>query len=287
MTAVSPPCAAVDCAADPAAAGTGTDRAPADSAYIRFRRPLVVLAMVRGVLGAIAIPLAPSLFRDHFILLVVLRPTKDVLLAGGFLLRDGRVGLVPLLAAAVPLCVLGVWMFYALGRGYAHELQTGHGLGRWTSRVLSPERVKTMKGLLREKRRLAILIGRLSVFPSTVLASSAGAADVRTLQFMPLDGLGAALSVAEVLIVGYVLGAQYERGSKIITVVGAVALVAGLAVAGRWLRRQARSSDGADSAGAAPRDRAPEPTGAAARDDFGVPVTGCAGDDRGRRQRLD
>jgi membrane protein DedA with SNARE-associated domain len=131
-------------------------------------------------------------------------------------------------------------MFYALGRGYAHELQTGRGLGKWTSRVLSPERMKTMKGLLREKRRLAILIGRLSVFPSTVLASSAGAADIRTAKFLPLDGLGAALSVAEVLVVGYVLGSQYERGSKILTVVGVVLLVAGLGIAGRWLRRQAR-----------------------------------------------
>jgi membrane protein DedA with SNARE-associated domain len=201
---------------------------------------LVAIAAVRGVLGIIAIPLAPALFREHFIVLVLLRPTKEVLLAGGFLLRDGSVGLLPLLAASVPLAVLGVWLFYALGRGYARELQTGKGLGRWTRRVLSPDRMKTMRGLLHEKRRMAILMGRLSVFPSSLLASSAGASDLKTHEFIPLDGVGAALSIAEVLVVGYLLGANYERGSHLITAVGAALLVAALVVVGRWLRRQAR-----------------------------------------------
>jgi len=192
------------------------------------------------VLGIIAIPLAPSLFHDHFIVLVLLRPTKDVLLAAGFLLRDGSIGLVPLLAASVPLAVLGVWMFYALGRGYAHELETGKGLGRWTSKILSPKRVKAMRGLLHEKRRLAILVGRLSVFPSTVLASCAGASEIETTGFLPLDGLGAALSIAEVLAIGYFFGAQYESGGKFITVIGVLLLVVGLVAAGRWLRQQSR-----------------------------------------------
>jgi membrane protein DedA with SNARE-associated domain len=232
MTAVTP-CRGV-------ASRTTARKSPGRTRYTRLRGPLVGLAILRGLLGLVAIPLAPALFHDHFIVLVLLRPTKEVLLAGGFLLRDGSIGLAPLLAASVPLSVLGVWMFYALGRGYAHELQTGDGLGRWTRRVLSPNRVKAMKGLLREKRRLAILVGRLSVFPSTVLASSAGASDIRTSEFIPLDGLGAVLSVAEVLTIGYLFGAQYSRGSDVITVVGVLVLFAGLVVAGRWLRRQAR-----------------------------------------------
>jgi membrane protein DedA with SNARE-associated domain len=97
-----------------------------------------------------------------------------------------------------------------------------------------------MRGLLHEKRRMAILVGRLSVFPSSVLASSAGASDVKTSEFIPLDALGAALSVAEVLVVGYLLGANYQRGSRFITVAGVVVLVAALVVMGRWLRKQAR-----------------------------------------------
>src|SRR6186997_632418 len=85
---------------------------------------LVTLTLVRAVIAVVAIPLAPWLYRDHYIVLLLLRPTKDVLLLGGFLLRDGSVGLVPVLAAVVPLALFGVWIFYALGRAYSDELQS-------------------------------------------------------------------------------------------------------------------------------------------------------------------
>jgi membrane protein DedA with SNARE-associated domain len=203
----------------------------------RLRAPLLVLAGVRGVIGIVAIPLAPALYRDHFVLLVLLRPTKDVLLFGGFLLRDGQVGLLPVLLAAVPLAVFGVWHFFALGRAYARELDARGGLPKWARRVLPPERIASMRKLLDSNRRMAILVGRLSVFPSTMLASAAGAAKIKPSEFLPLDGLGAVLSIAEVLIVGYALGSAYQSGSRIITAVGVVVLAGALVVLGRWLRR--------------------------------------------------
>ena len=43
------------------------------------------------MLGIVAILLAPALFDDHFVVLVLLRPTKEVLLAGGFFLRQDDV----------------------------------------------------------------------------------------------------------------------------------------------------------------------------------------------------
>src|SRR5690242_20240074 len=91
---------------------------------VSVSRPFLLgLTLVRAVIAVIAIPLAPALYRDHYILLLLLRPTKDVLLLGGFLLRDGSVGLIPVLAAVVPLSILGVWIFYGLGRAYSGELR--------------------------------------------------------------------------------------------------------------------------------------------------------------------
>jgi membrane protein DedA with SNARE-associated domain len=202
----------------------------------RVRTPLLVLAGVRAALGIIAIPLAPFLYREHYVVLVLLRPTKDVLLFGGFLIRDGRVGLLPVLLASVPLAVGGVWHFYALGRAFAPELEDGKSLPRWARRVLPPKRIRAMRALLDENRRVVILLGRISVFPSSVLAAAAGAADLSAGEFLPLDAIGAVLSIAEVLGMGYVLGSAYESGSRAVTVIGVVALVGGLVALGRWVR---------------------------------------------------
>jgi membrane protein DedA with SNARE-associated domain len=203
----------------------------------RYRPVLLALAGVRAIVGVIAIPLAPILYDDHFVLLVLLRPTKDVLLAGGFLLRDGSVGLVPLVLASVPLAVLGVWHFYAIGLAYADELRSGKGLPRWAKAVVSPKRVKAMEKLIHHNLRLAVLVGRVSVFPSTILGAAAGVSRVPPREFLPLDALGAGLSVTEVLLAGYAFGRAYESGGRVVTVIGVALLLGGLVALGRWLKR--------------------------------------------------
>jgi membrane protein DedA with SNARE-associated domain len=207
------------------------------------RSLLLALTAVRGVVAVIAIPLAPGLYKDHYLLLLLLRPTKDVLLLGGFLLRDGSVGLAPLLLAAIPLAVLGVWIFYALGRAYSDELRdkSGDGLPTVVHRLLRPDRVRAMGDVLDDNRRLAILAGRLSVFPSSMLAAAAGAGGMEAKRFLPLDALGAALSIAEVLIVGYALGSAYKSGSAPLSIAGAIVFVATLVMMGRWLRARTKS----------------------------------------------
>ena len=205
---------------------------------------LLGIAAVRAVLGVIAIPLAPTLYHDHFIWLVLLRPTKDVLLLAGFLLRDGSIGLAPLLMASVPLILGGVWLFYALGRAYADELSgTSSGaVPDIVRRVLKPKRVRAMGDVLAHNRRIAILGGRLSLFPSSALAAAAGMGDMPPSDFLPLDALGAGLSLVEVLVVGYLLGSAWERGSRPLTVVGVLMFVAVLAVIGRWIKNESSSS---------------------------------------------
>jgi membrane protein DedA with SNARE-associated domain len=198
---------------------------------------LQVLAVLRGALGIIAIPLAPALYKDHLVGLVLLRPTKDVLLYVGFRLRDGSVGLVPILLASVPLAVFGVWHFFVLGRAYSKELHDGD-LPKVAEKLMPPKRVKALSKLLDEKGTRVVLIGRLAAFPSVLLAAAAGASDMKPRRFLPVDGVAALLSIAEVLLAGYVFGEAYKRAGTGVTVLGVALMFGLLFVVGRALRQE-------------------------------------------------
>ena len=204
------------------------------------RKVLLGLAAARGALGVVALLLAPALFASHFVVLVLLRPTKEVLLAGGFLVRQGDIGLFEVVAAAVPLAIAGVWLFYFLGQAYAEEIQAGQGLPRWADKLLPPARIQKLCRLLDRKGRRVVVLGRLAAFPSTLLAAAAGASGMEARSFLPADAVGGALSVAEVVAAGYVLGATYKRAGPWLTAVGVVVLLGLLGVVGRWLKQDGR-----------------------------------------------
>ena len=200
----------------------------------RLGTPLLWLAAVRAVLSLAAIPAAAALFRDHFVVLVLLRPTKEVLLAGGFALRAGRVAPLALLVAAVPLLVLGVWHFFALGRLYGSEL---NGLPGWGKRVLPPDRIKAMCRVLDKRGVPVVVLGRLAAFPSSVVAAAAGASAMPVRRFLVADAVGALLSFVVMVGAGFALGEAYDEAGPWVTAAGVAALV-GLAVfVGQRLRK--------------------------------------------------
>lgn len=207
-----------------------------DARWRRWRGALMVLAGVRGVLALLAIPLAPVLYEDHFVLLVLLRPTKDVLLAGGFLVRQGEVNLLLLLLATVPLMVLGVWHFFFLGRGYKKEIVAGDvpGLG---GRVLPMKRITAVRKVLAKKGTRLVVLGRLAVLPSTAVAAAAGASTMPTRSFLVADGVGGLLSTVEVVGAGLLLGSAYKQAGPWLTGLGVVVLLGMLWLAGRQLRK--------------------------------------------------
>jgi membrane protein DedA with SNARE-associated domain len=216
--------------------GANRRRGPARGWAHRYRTPLLWLAAARIIVGILAIPLAPVLYREHFLVLVLMRPTKEVLLAAGFLAREHRVNLLEIVIAAIPLVIVGVWHAFALGRGYSEEIKRGKlpGIGR---RLLPVDKIKQMQSLLRKKRTKLVVMGRLAVFPSTVVGAAAGSSGVKTKDFLPADGVGGLLSIAEAVGAGYLLGSAYEGGKKWLTLVGLVALGAFAIVIGRYLRK--------------------------------------------------
>ena len=198
--------------------------------------PLLWLAAFRIVVGIIAIPLAPVLYREHFLILVLMRPTKEVLLAGGFLARQGDTNLLTLVIAAVPLAIIGVWHSFALGRGFAPEIRKGKlpGIG---TKILPVEKIKIFQKLLRRKGAKLVVIGRLAMFPSSLVGAAAGSSGMKTKRFLPADGVGGLLSIAEAIGAGYLLGEAYKDGKKWITVAGVLALGLMAFIVGRYLQK--------------------------------------------------
>ena len=202
----------------------------------RLRVALLWLAGVRFVIGLAAIPLAPFLYREHFIVLVLMRPTKEVLLAAGFLIKAGKVDLIAVLAAAVPLMILGVWQFYYLGRAYREEIRKGEMPGV-QGRILSTKKVKTITKTLDKKGSKLVFLGRLAAFSSAVVATAAGAGKMQPREFLPYDGAGAVVSAALAIGAGYFLGHAYEKASPALSVVGVAALVVAAILLGRYLNK--------------------------------------------------
>jgi membrane-associated protein len=198
----------------------------------------VILAVVaiRFVVGIVALPLAPFLYREHFIVLVLMRPTKEVLLAAGFLVRADKVSLLPVLLAAIPLVLVGVWVFFYLGREYRKEISDGEipGIG---GRVVQPKKVQKVQKVLDKRGPRLVFLGRLAVLSSAMVAAAAGAGKMKLREFLPVDAAGGLLSVAITVGAGYVMGEAYDEAGPWLSVLGVAALIAAGVLLGRYLRK--------------------------------------------------
>lgn len=193
-------------------------------------------AVFRAALGIIAIPLAPFLYREHFLVLVLLRPTKEVLLAAGFFARIGNVNLLEVLVAAIPLMVLGVWHFYYLGRQYSSEIKNER-LPFLGAKLLPSKRIHELEKVLDKKGPKLVFLGRLAVFPSALLGAAAGTSEMKSKQFLVPDGIGALAAFVEVVSVGFLFGAAFKQAGPWITAGGILVLAVGAFFLGRYIRR--------------------------------------------------
>ena len=211
------------------------------------RRILLVLAGLRAVLAVVAIPLAPALYKHHVALLVLLRPSKEVLLFAGYMLREGKVSLLAVVTAAIPLLVLAVWVFYGLGRAYRDELQDAD-LPGIAGRLLPRERIEKLQDAISDRGTPLIIVGRIASMPSTLVAAAAGSADVSFKRFALADLAGSAISLAMVVGAGYLLGEARKTAGPWLTVVGAIAFLALMIVLGKRITGGERTRERASSA---------------------------------------
>jgi membrane protein DedA with SNARE-associated domain len=204
----------------------------------RHRRLLVGLGVGRIALAAVALLVAPFFYEDHFLWVATLRPTKEILLGGGFLVREGDLFLLPLVLVALPLLLGGVWLSYLLGVSYRAELQERE-LPGLAGRLLPRDRVLDLAEALRSSGWRLVFFGRLAAFPSSVLAAAAGTSGMDRRTFFVADLAGALASLVLVVGAGYLLGAAYERAGMWLTGLGIVALVGIAVLFGRQLKTHA------------------------------------------------
>jgi membrane protein DedA with SNARE-associated domain len=198
----------------------------------------MALAVLRGAVAGIAVLLAPFLYREHAAVLVLLRPTKEVFLFAGFLLRRDDITVPPVVAAALPMLVGAVWVVFGLGLSYRDDLDDAE-LPGLAGRLLPKERLDKLRGLLEEKGTRLVFLGRLAAFPSSLMGAAAGSSGLSWKQFVVADTAGALASLAAALGLGYGLGEAYESGGVWLTVGGVVVLVGLAVLVGRWLSRSA------------------------------------------------
>lgn len=196
----------------------------------------MALAVLRGAVAGIAVLLAPFLYREHAAVLVLLRPTKEVFLFAGFLLRRDDITVPPVVAAALPILLGAVWVFFGLGRSYRDDLDDAE-LPGLAGRLLPKERLDKLRGLLEDKGTRLVFLGRLAAFPSSLMGAAAGSSGLSWKQFVVADTAGALASLAAALGLGYGLGEAYESGGVWLTVGGVVVLVGLAVLVGRWLSR--------------------------------------------------
>lgn len=232
------------------------DLPPVPATVPWWRGPVVAVAVVRYVVPLLALPLIPVLLPERVALLVLLRPTKEFLVLGGVQYRlTGAPAPLLLLAAFVPLMVLAVWAFFAVGRAYRAELVSGSG-PRWLRWAVPPRRLAVAQAVLDQRGPVIAVLGRFGGLPPTVLAAAAGASSVSVRRYLVADTVGAVASFAVMLVIGYRLGRTWEEGVTWLTLVGALLFVAVVVTLGRWFRVEAAELDDTGGVDVADAERA-------------------------------
>lgn len=209
-------------------------------------RAALAVAILRYAIPVLALGAAPTLIPDDVGLLVLLRPSKEVLLLAGGLsatsataATSANPGLLVAIGAYVPLMIFGVWAFYVVGRAYGARLDAGEG-PRWLQRAVPADRFVLARELLERRGATMALIARLAALPPTVMAAAAGAAEVPVARYLLADLVGALAAFGIVFGAGYALGDAYESGGPWLTAGALLVLVIGGVLVARWVRRELR-----------------------------------------------
>jgi membrane protein DedA with SNARE-associated domain len=201
----------------------------------RYRTPLSWLAAVRLVLSGIAFPLAPFLYRRHYLILVLLRPTRLVMFFGGVLARQHSTNPALIAAAAIPLGLFGVWQAYALGLVYESRISSGRVPRPWNS-LIPARRIRRLQDALREQGAKIVILARIGIFPNYLLGTAAGSSDMAANKFFIADSVGIVLEISLSLGLGYLAGG--DKGKALIIGIGVAAVVVAGIIYARQFRRK-------------------------------------------------
>ncbi len=204
----------------------------------RAKHALLGIAAFRTVTALVALPLVPVLYKQDFLALVALRPSLGMLLLGAILARQGGISLWGMLVIAVPLQLLVVWLYFVLGRAWESEIHSDDKLPFLTARLLRRDQVRRLREALKDHGTRLVVLARFAIFPTGLLAATAGASDMKAARYFPADGLAFAAAAGLVVGAGYGLGLAQRQSDLWLTIIGATGLIALSGLLTWYVRRE-------------------------------------------------
>lgn len=225
-----------------AVAHLGEDEMP--HGWRRFHLGVGIARLVVPIVGFFTV-VAPLVARisggnaDEVHWLMLIRPSKDVVLWGGGLWRTTtEVDLLLLFLAYAPLMIVMNWSFFFIGRAYGPALARGEG-PRWLQRSITPKSFALARTLLARRGPTIAVLGRIAALPPTVLAAAAGTSDVNVWRYQTADTIGGVMGFAITIGLGAALGETYEQGGPWLLGIGLAMVGGGIWWMTRWLQREA------------------------------------------------
>jgi membrane protein DedA with SNARE-associated domain len=158
----------------------------------------------------------------------VIVPGETLVIIGGFYARLGELWLPAVSFVAVVGAVLGDNLGYWIGRRYGRGFLERHG----RKLFVTPERLEAAEGYYRRHGGKTVFLGRFVPVVRSVGFIVAGVAHMEWRRFIVYDVAGAVIWGIGHSMLGYALGASYERWEKYATPVGLAILVVLLVLIG-------------------------------------------------------
>jgi membrane protein DedA with SNARE-associated domain len=175
----------------------------------------------------------------------VIVPGETLVIVGGFYARIGELSLPLVATVAVVGAILGDNVGYWIGRRFGRGFLQRHG-GRL---FITPERLQAAEHYYSEHGGKTVFLGRFVPVVRSVGFILAGVAHMRWKRFLAYDVVGALIWGVGHSILGYALGASYERWQRYATPVGLGLLVILLFLVGASKFRSARRKVGESTEG--------------------------------------
>lgn len=196
---------------------------------IDFLRPYLSVPWGYVIVGA-------ATFLENSVGAGVIVPGETLVIIGGFYARIGDLSLAWVAVAACFGAILGDNVGYLIGRRFGRGFLERHGRALF----ITPERLEKADRYYRSHGGKTVFFGRFIPFVRSVGFILAGVAAMRWRRFLMYDVAGAVIWGVGHSILGYVIGASYERWERYVTPAGLVILVVLLLLIGASRLRASR-----------------------------------------------
>jgi undecaprenyl-diphosphatase len=150
----------------------------------------------------------------------VIVPGETLVIIGGFYARIGDLWLPVVATVAIVGAVLGDNLGYWIGRRHGRGFLERHG----RKLLVTPERLEAAEGYYRRHGGKTVFLGRFIPVVRSVGFIVAGVAHMEWRRFIAYDVAGAVIWGIGHSVLGYALGASYQRWERYLTPGGIVLL---------------------------------------------------------------